>query len=107
MGRFHVAVFGMRSENSTYSLYTTAFADFRPMTSTDELREHYAPVTTAGAGQRLDLEPWLPRPGSHRRTSHRHTAPDGGAHRATDHRRRTRASPAPQHARPSSRFCLS
>ena len=55
MGRFHVAVFGMRSENSTYSPFTTAFADFRPMTEEAELREHYLPVTTAGAGQRLDL----------------------------------------------------
>ena len=55
MGRFHVAVFGMRSENSTYSPFTTTFADFRPMMEEAELREHYLPVITASAGQRLDL----------------------------------------------------
>lgn len=53
--RYHVAIVTMRSENSTFSPFTTSLADFKPERSEARLREHYREILTARPGQRLDL----------------------------------------------------
>ncbi len=52
---YHVAIVTMRSENSTFSPFTTSLQDFKPERSEARLREHYREVLTAQPGQRLDL----------------------------------------------------
>jgi microcystin degradation protein MlrC len=58
--RYHVAIVTMRSENSTFSPFTTALADFKPERSEARLREHYREHLDAQPGQRLDLDEQQP-----------------------------------------------
>jgi hypothetical protein len=39
--RYHVAIVGLRSENSSFSPLHTSLADFRPIRDPDALRSHY------------------------------------------------------------------
>ena len=55
MGKFHIAIVTLRSENSSFSPYTTSLADFKPELDEGKLREHYREHLTASAGTRLDL----------------------------------------------------
>ena len=53
--RLHVAVVGMRSENSSFSPFRTTLEDFRPVRDADTLRLRYQAHVSAQPGQRLDL----------------------------------------------------
>eukprot|EP01048_Picozoa_sp_COSAG05_P021153 COSAG05_NODE_3806_length_1829_cov_17.498844_2_plen_90_part_00 len=53
--RYHVAIIGLRSENSSFSPLRTTLGDFRPVRDPDALRMHYTEQLSAQPGQRLDL----------------------------------------------------
>ena len=53
--RFHVAIVGLRSENSSFSPHQTRLEDFHTLRQSSLLRAHYKAHLCAGAGQRLGL----------------------------------------------------